>query len=61
MEFCQTPRSKKEISEYIGIKDRKHLKEILDRMIKKGLIKMTLPNKPTSPKQKYVVIYLILN
>jgi len=55
IEFCQIPRSRKEISEYIGIKDRKYLKEILDRMIKKGLIKMTLPNKPTSPKQKYVV------
>jgi len=55
MEFCQTPKSRKEISEYIGIKDRKYLKEILDRMIKKGLIKMTLPHKPTSPKQKYVV------
>jgi len=56
MEFCQISRSRKEISEYIGIKDRKYLKEILNRMIKKGLIKMTLPNKPTSPKQKYVAL-----
>jgi len=54
IEFCQIPRSRKEISEYIKIKDRKYLKEILDQMIKKGLIKMTLPNKPTSPKQKYL-------
>jgi len=56
IEFCQIPRSRKEISEYIRIKDRKYLKKILDRMIKKGLIKMTLPNKPTSPKQKYVAL-----
>jgi len=56
IEFCQIPRSRKEISEYIKIKDRKYLKEILDRMIKKGLIKMTLPNKPTSPKQKYIAL-----
>jgi len=55
VEFCKLPRSRKEISEYIGIKDRKYLKEILDRMIKKHLIQMTLPDKPTSPKQKYVV------
>ena len=52
--FCQIPRSRKEISEYLGIKDRKYVKEILDSMIKKGLITMTLPDKPTSPKQKYV-------
>ena len=56
IEFCQIPRSRKEIGEYIGIKDRKYLKEILDKMLKKGLIKMTLPDKPTSPKQKYVVL-----
>ena len=31
VEFCQVPRSRKEISEYIGIKYRKHLKHILDR------------------------------
>ena len=59
VEFCQIPRSRKEISEYIGIKDRKHLKQILDRLIEKGLIQMTLPDKPTSPKQKYVALYQI--
>ena len=52
--FCQISRSRKEIGEYIEIKDRKYLKEILDKMIEKGLIQMTLPDKPTSPKQKYV-------
>ncbi len=56
IEFCQIPRSRKEISEYIGIKDRKYLKEILDRMIKRNLLQMTLPDKPTSPKQKYVAL-----
>ena len=56
IEFCQTPRSRKEINEYIGIKDRKYLKEILDRMIKRNLLQMTLPDKPTSPKQKYVIV-----
>ncbi|GAB6044809.1 hypothetical protein JCM11957_04070 [Caminibacter profundus] len=55
IEFCQIPRSRKEISEYIGIKDRKYLKQILDRMIERNLIQMTLPDKPTSPNQKYVV------
>ena len=51
--FCKTPRSRKEIGEFLGIKDRKHLKSILDALIQKGLLAMTLPDKPTSPKQKY--------
>jgi len=55
IEFCQIPRSRKEISEYLGIKDRKYLKEILDRLINKNLLQMTIPDKPTSPKQRYVV------
>jgi len=29
-------------------------------MIKKGLIQMTLPDKPTSPKQKYYIYYKII-
>ena len=56
VEFCKIPRSRKEISEYIGIKDRKYLKQILDRMIEKNLIQMTLPDEATSPKQKYVAL-----
>ena len=56
IEFCQIPRSRKEIAEYLGIKDRKYLKEILNRLINKNLLKMTIPDKPTSPKQKYVVV-----
>jgi Fic family protein len=55
IEFCQIPRSRKEISKHIEIKDRKYLKEILDKLINKNLLQMTIPNKPTSPKQKYVV------
>ena len=54
IKFCQIPRSRKEISEFLGIKDRKYLKQILDKMIAKKLIQMTLPNKPTSPYQKYI-------
>ena len=55
IEFCQIPRSRREIAEYLGIKDRKYLKEILDRLINKNLLQMTIPDKPTSPKQRYVV------
>ena len=56
VEFCKIPRSRKEISEYIGIKDRKYLKQILDGLIEKNSLQMTLPDKPTSPKQKYLFL-----
>jgi len=31
VEFCKIPRSRKEISEYIGIKDRKYLYQFLNK------------------------------
>jgi len=54
--FCEIPRSRKEIQAYIGMKDRKHFKEVvLDVLLADGLLEMTLPEKPQSPKQKYIV------
>jgi len=53
--FCDVPRSRREIQEYIGMKDRKHFKEvILDVLLADGLLEMTLPDKPQSPKQRYL-------
>jgi len=55
--FCEVPRSRKEIQAYIGMKDRKHFKEVvLDVLLADGLLEMTLPDKPQSPKQKYITI-----
>ena len=54
--FCAVPRSRKEIQEHLGMKDRKHFKEvILDVLFRDGLLEMTLPDKPQSSKQKYVI------
>ncbi|WP_197051434.1 Fic family protein [Caloranaerobacter azorensis] len=54
LEFCKTPRSRSEIQDYIGIKSRRYFREkILNPLIKGGLLKLTIPDKPTSPKQKY--------
>jgi len=55
LEFCSVPRSRKEIQAYVGMKDRKHFKEVvLDVLLADGYLEMTLPEKPQSPKQKYV-------
>ncbi|MCD6584681.1 MAG: putative DNA binding domain-containing protein [Desulfobacteraceae bacterium] len=54
LDFCQTPRSRKEIQNHIKISNRDYFrKEILNPFIQKGLLKMTIPEKPRSPKQKY--------
>jgi ATP-dependent DNA helicase RecG len=52
--FCQTPKSRKEIQDYIKISNRDYFrKQILNPLIKKGLLKLTIPEKPNSPNQKY--------
>ena len=54
--FCTIPRSRREIQEHVGMKDRKHFKEaVLDVLLDQGLLEMTIPDKPQSPKQRYVV------
>lgn len=53
--FCVEPRTRAEMMEHIGIKERAYFKKsILDPLLAKGVIKMTLPDKPTSKFPKYV-------
>ncbi|MDX2469733.1 MAG: ATP-binding protein, partial [SAR324 cluster bacterium] len=55
LEFCKEGRSRKEIQEFLGLKHREHFRsEILNPLLEQGLLKLTLPEKPKSPKQKYV-------
>ncbi len=54
LEFCREPKSRKEIQEFIGVKDRRYFSNrILNPLIRGELIKLTIPDKPTSPNQKY--------
>ncbi|KAF5050866.1 hypothetical protein DSECCO2_425080 [anaerobic digester metagenome] len=54
LEYCKIPRTRSEIQKYLKFKNRDHFrKNILNPLIKDGLIKLTIPDKPTSPKQKY--------
>ncbi len=54
LQFCREPKSRKEIQHFVGIKDRKDFyTRILNPLVKGGLLKLTIPDKPTSPKQKY--------
>ena len=55
--FCKEPHSRKEIADYVGMKDVRYLRDAyLIKLLENKLIKMTLPDKPTSKNQKYVKI-----
>lgn len=56
LKYCKTPRSKNEITAFLGYRDAKSVaKNHLKPLIQAGKLVMTLPNKPNSKNQKYVV------
>ena len=55
--FCNVPRSRKEIAEYCGYKDiRSFAANYLRPLLDEGKLKLTIPEKPTSSKQRYVAV-----
>ena len=55
LDFCAIPRTKVEIQEYLGIKsDRFIRQEVIQPLLESGKLIRTIPDKPSSPKQKYV-------
>lgn len=54
LDYCKTPRTRGEIQLFLAISDRKYFREnILKPLLASGKILPTIPDKPTSPKQKY--------
>ena len=54
LKFCETPRTRSEMQEFMKLSNREHFrKSILIPLIKGGLLKLMMPDKPTSPNQKY--------
>lgn len=57
LKFCEKPRSKKEIAEYMGYKEAKSFsKRYLTPLYDSGKIQMTIPEHPTGRNQKYITI-----
>jgi len=57
LQFCLEPRSRDEIQSFLGLKNRDYFrKEILNPLIKEGKLSPTIPDKPSSPKQRYIAI-----
>ena len=55
LEFCRTPKSREEISDFIGKTQYYTVKTIIMPLINNGKLKMTIPGKPKSRNQKYYV------
>lgn len=54
--FCSEPRSKAEIQQYLGIKSERYVRQkLIIPLLERGKLVRTIPEKPSSPKQKYVV------
>lgn len=52
--FCVVPKSSNEIIAHFNMPNRSYFKRhFLDKMLKAGMLKMTIPEKPSSKKQKY--------
>lgn len=57
VEFCSIPRSKDEITQFLGLKDKKSVSErYIKPLIVENRLAMTLPNTPTSRNQRYVAV-----
>ncbi len=53
--FCATPRSRNEITEFLGLTTNYYaMQSYVLPLVEKGLLKMTIPEKPKSRNQKYV-------
>ena len=52
--FCRTPRTRKEICEYLGLSSVSYaIQTHVMPLVEKGIIKMSIPEKPKSPKQLF--------
>lgn len=55
--FCRTPRTKKEISEYLQLSSVSYaIQKYVLPLVREGKIKMSLPDKPKSPKQLFYTV-----
>ncbi len=52
--YCSTPRSRDELTEFLGFSKYYTMSKIVQPLVEQGEIKLTMPDKPKSSKQRYV-------
>ena len=59
--FCQTPKSRKQIQEFLDLADRRFFKDsVLDPLLEDGTLVITNPDNPGDVHQKYVATRKVL-
>lgn len=53
-EFCSIPRTREEITAFVGKSKNHVMSKIVNPLVESGKLKLTIPDKPKSSKQKYV-------
>ncbi|SIS62865.1 ATP-binding protein [Salimicrobium flavidum] len=54
LEFCKVARSRKEIQSHLGVTSNRYVREkVIAPLVKSGDLQLTIPEKPTSPNQRY--------
>jgi predicted transcriptional regulator containing an HTH domain and an uncharacterized domain shared with the mammalian protein schlafen len=56
LQFCPEAKSIIEICDYLGFKDRRTVRKIINPLLELGRLAMTVPDKPNSRNQKYIAI-----
>lgn len=56
LEFCTTPRTRDEIVAFVGKSKNYVMSHIVIPLVENGELKMTIPDKPKSSKQKYIKV-----
>jgi ATP-dependent DNA helicase RecG len=54
LEFCKTPRTRAELIEFTGKSRVYTMDKLVNPLVTAGKLKLTLPDKPKSSKQRYV-------
>ncbi|MGN1405249.1 MAG: ATP-binding protein [Erysipelotrichaceae bacterium] len=54
IEFCSSPRTRDEIVSFVGKSKNFVMSQIVNPLVESGKLKLTMPEKPKSPYQKYV-------
>ena len=54
--FCRTPRTRKEVTEFVGKSRYYVMSTFIQPMIAAGKLAYTIPDKPQSPNQRFVSV-----
>ena len=60
LRFCAVPRNREEIAAFLGIKSVTYaIKTHVAPLIEQGLIVLSIPEKPKSPRQRYTAAHTL--